>query len=207
MQLTKTPMTITEGPGVAATWPPATTTVAERILSQPPLAASSMVRRPGSYWRVSQEELARLEADNRIYWGGDGSSRPYLKRYLSEVAGGRVPSTVWHPEEVGFVRNGKEEVRALVGDVFATPKPERLMERIIHIASDRGDVVLDCFLGSGTTAAVAHKMERRWIGIERSAETLDTYVLPRLTKVVSWRGSRRDHRADGLDGRRRLPHP
>jgi adenine-specific DNA-methyltransferase len=151
------------------------TTPSGRIIDGPP---------SGSYWRVSQEELARLDADNRIYWGGDGSSRPYLKRYLSEVAGGRVPSTVWHPEEVGFVRNGKEEVRALVGDVFATPKPERLMERIIHIASDKGDIVLDCFLGSGTTAAVAHKMSRRWIGVERSSETLDTYALPRLTKVV-----------------------
>jgi adenine-specific DNA-methyltransferase len=77
----------------------------------------------GSYWRVSEEELHRLDGDGRIYWGPAGESRPYLKRFLSEVAGGRVPSSVWPPEEVGFVRNGKEEVRALVGDVFATPKP------------------------------------------------------------------------------------
>lgn len=104
---------------------------------------------------------------------------------MSEVAGGRVPSTVWHPEEVGFVRNGKEEVRALVGDVFATPKPERLIERVIHIGSDPGDIVLDCFLGSGTTAAVAHKMGRRWVGIERGRDTLEKFAIPRLTKVVA----------------------
>jgi adenine-specific DNA-methyltransferase len=139
----------------------------------------------GSYWRVSKEELERLDQDGRIYWGADGSSRPYLKRFLSEVKGGRVPSSVWPPEEVGFVRNGKEEVRALVGDVFATPKPERLMQRVIQIATDPGDLVLDCFLGSGTTAAVAHKMGRRWVGIERSPETIEHFALPRLKKVVA----------------------
>ncbi len=146
-----------------------------RVIAGPP---------SGSYWRISLDELRRLAADGRIYWGADGSSRPYLKRFLSEVAGGRVPSTVWHPEEAGFVRNGKEEVRALVGDVFSTPKPERLLARILAIATNRGDLVLDCFLGSGTTAAVAQKMGRRWIGIERSADTIDSYALPRLTKVV-----------------------
>lgn len=138
----------------------------------------------GSYWRVSQEELTRLDADGRIYWGPNGESRPYLKRFLSEVRGGRVPSTVWHPEEVGFVRNGKEEVRALIGDVFATPKPERLLERVMRIATEPGDLVLDCFGGSGTTAAVAHKMGRRWVAVELSADTVKTFTLPRLKKVA-----------------------
>lgn len=151
-------------------------TPAGKVISGPP---------SGSYWRISPDELRRLDEDNRIYWGGDGSSRPYLKRFLSEVNAGRVPSSVWHPEEVGFVRNGKEEVRALSGDVFATPKPERLIQRIVHIATNPGDVVLDPFLGSGTTAAVAHKMGRRWVGVERSAETVDTFAAPRLTKVVN----------------------
>ncbi len=152
------------------------TTPSGRVIDGPP---------SGSYWRISEEELERLVADRRIYWGADGSSRPYLKRFLSEVAGGRVPSSVWHPEEVGFVRNGKEEVRALVGDVFDTPKPERLLQRIIEIGSSPGDVVLDCFLGSGTTAAVAHKMGRRWVGVERSRETLEQFCTPRLQQVVS----------------------
>jgi len=139
----------------------------------------------GSYWRVSEDELHRLDGDGRIYWGPTGESRPYLKRFLSEVAGGRVPSSVWPPEEVGFVRNGKEEVRALVGDVFATPKPERLMERIIYIATSPGDLVLDCFAGSGTTAAVAHKMGRRWVTSEREADTIERFTRPRLAKVIA----------------------
>jgi adenine-specific DNA-methyltransferase len=138
----------------------------------------------GQLLAVSEEELRRLDADGRIYWGVDGNSRPYLKRFLSEVASGRVPSSVWHPEEVGFVRNGKEEVRGLVGEVFATPKPERLLGRVVHIGSDPGDIVLDCYAGSGTTPAVAHKMVRRWIAVEMSADTIDGFVRPRLEKVV-----------------------
>ncbi len=140
----------------------------------------------GSYWRVSAAKLAELDRDGRIYWGPKGESRPYIKRFLSEVSEGRVGGSVWSPEEVGFVRNGKEEVRRLVegAEPFATPKPERLLRRIVSIASNVGDIVLDPFLGSGTTAAVAHKMGRRWIGIEREAATIDTYAVPRLTKVV-----------------------
>ena len=139
----------------------------------------------GSYWRVSEQELRRLDEDGRIYWGPDGGSRPYLKRFLSEVKAGRVPSSVWHPEEVGFVRNGKEEVRALIGDVFATPKPERLMQRILQIASGAGDIVMDCFGGSGTTAAVAHKMGRRWVTVEQEQATVETFTRPRLEKIVA----------------------
>jgi len=140
----------------------------------------------GSYWRVSAERLAALDADDRIYWGPDGNSRPYLKRFLSEVSDGRVPSSVWPPEEVGFVRNGKEEVRRIVeGDEpFATPKPEKLLHRIISISTNRGDIVLDCFLGSATTVAVAHKMGRRWVGVEISEDTVNTYDIPRLKKIV-----------------------
>jgi len=59
------------------------------------------------------------------------------------------------------------------------------MQRIIHIATDTGDIVLDCFLGSGTTATVSHKMGRRWVGVERSTETLQTFIMPRLTAVVA----------------------
>ncbi len=90
---------------------------------------------------------------------------------------------------MGFVRNGKEEVRRLIpgSEPFATPKPEKLLYRIIAIATRPNDVVLDPFLGSGTTAAVAHKMGRRWVGIEREGETVETYALPRLKKVVAGR--------------------
>ena len=150
-------------------------TPAGRLIDGPP---------SGSYWRVSEEELHRLDSEGRIYWGADGRSRPYLKRFLAEVSAGRVPSSVWHPEEVGFVRNGKEEVRALVGDVFATPKPERLLQRVLQIGSEPGDIVLDVFGGSGTTAAVAQKMGRRWVISELSQSTIDKFLLPRLAAVV-----------------------
>lgn len=156
----------------------AVTTPSGRVIDGPP---------SGSYWRISKERLADLDADGRIYWGPRGGSRPYIKRFLSEVSEGRVPGSIWSPEDVGFVRNGKEEIRRLVPGIepFATPKPERLMHRIISIASDPGDIVLDPFLGSGTTAAVAHKMCRRWVGIEREASTVETFALPRLAGVVA----------------------
>jgi adenine-specific DNA-methyltransferase len=143
----------------------------------------------GSYWRVSAEKLKALDADGRIYWGPKGESRPYIKRFLSEVSQGRVPGSVWSPDEVGFVRNGKEEVRRILdgAEPFATPKPERLLQRIIGLATSEGDIVLDCFLGSGTTAAVAHKMGRRWVGIERERETIASFAQPRLTKVIEGR--------------------
>ena len=101
---------------------------------------------------------------------------PGIKRYLSEVEP-IVPNTWWSHEECGHTDEAMKEIMALFPGVtpFSTPKPERLMSRIIHIASNPGDLVLDCFLGSGTTAAVAHKMGRRWIGVEREADTVDSY--------------------------------
>ena len=96
-----------------------------------------------------------------------------------------MPQTWWHYDEVGHTQDAKKEIVALFGDdVFGTPKPERLIERILHIASNPGDLVLDSFLGSGTTAAVAHKMGCRWIGIEMG-EHAQTHCLPRLQKVLA----------------------
>jgi adenine-specific DNA-methyltransferase len=108
-----------------------------------------------------------------------------VKRFLSELEGrGVVPMTVWHYKDVGENRNAAAEVKAFnPDDPFATPKPEKLIQRILHIGSGAGDLVLDSFLGSGTTAAVAHKMGRRWIGIEEG-EHAKTHCLPRLTAVV-----------------------
>jgi adenine-specific DNA-methyltransferase len=139
---------------------------------------------PGRFWRVSQEKLNELNNENRVWWGPTGSARPSIKRYLSEV-GDLVPRTFWRKDDVGSNRTSKNEMRTLFpGDSsFATPKPERLLERIIHIATSPGDLVLDSFLGSGTTAAVAHKMNRRYIGIELG-EHAHTHCQPRLKKVV-----------------------
>ncbi len=107
------------------------------------------------------------------------------KRYQPDT--GMAPRTLWLNSEVGHNRTAKAEIKALFpGQVaFATPKPERLIERIIQIATDPGDIVLDCFVGSGTTAAVAHKIGRRWVATERSLDTVTTFALPRLEKVVA----------------------
>lgn len=107
------------------------------------------------------------------------------KKHLED--NGRVPETLWLAKEVGGNLRAKNEIRDLFPDEhpFATPKPEALLARIIHIGSNPGDIVLDCFAGSGTTAAVAHKMCRRWVTSELRADTVERYTLPRLTKVVN----------------------
>lgn len=139
----------------------------------------------GRFWAVSEDTMGQLDADGRIWWGSAGNNKPTRKLFLAEVRQGRVPSTMWLPEEVGYVRNGKQETKSLLGgDPFATPKPERLLERVLTIGSSPGDIVLDAFAGSGTTAAVAHKMGRRWVTVEQQESTVDVFTRPRLAKVV-----------------------
>jgi adenine-specific DNA-methyltransferase len=120
-----------------------------------------------------------------VYFGKDGSNKPCIKRFISEIADrGVVLTTTWHYSEVGENRIAMQEAKEFVGqDAFATPKPEALIRRVLQIATQEGDWVLDSFLGSGTTAAVAHKMGRRWIGIEMG-EHARTHCLPRLKKVI-----------------------
>jgi len=138
----------------------------------------------GSYWRVSEEKFRELDKDGRIWWGKDGNNVPAPKIFLSEVKQGIVPQTFWSYEEVGHTQEAKKEIVTLFqADVFGTPKPERLMQRVIQVASNEGELILDSFLGSGTTAAVAHKMKRRYIGIEMG-EHAETHCQPRLKKVV-----------------------
>jgi adenine-specific DNA-methyltransferase len=112
------------------------------------------------------------------------NERLQRKKHLED--NGRVPETLWLSSEVGGNLRGKVEIKAIFPDVhpFATPKPEQLLQRIIHIATDPGDIVLDCFAGSGTTAAVAHKMARHWVTSELLPATAETFTKPRLTKVV-----------------------
>jgi adenine-specific DNA-methyltransferase len=150
------------------------TTPAGRIVSPP----------PGSSWRFNKEEVPKLIADNRLWFGKDGKGVPRIKRFLSEVKDGVIPQSIWSHEDVGNTQEAKKETIALnKGDIFGTPKPERLIQRVLQIATNPGDLVLDSFLGSGTTAAVAHKMGRRWIGIELGGHC-ETHCLPRLKKVV-----------------------
>ena len=140
----------------------------------------------GSHWRMTEPKLWRMASEGQINFGQDGNGVPAVKLYLEEVQDGLVPRTWWPHSEVGHSQEAKREIQALFPDAipFATPKPERLLARIVHIASSRRDIVLDCFLGSGTTAAVAHKLDRRWVGIEHEAAIVDDFAFPRLGKVV-----------------------
>lgn len=153
------------------------TTPSGRVIPGPP---------PGRYWASSLETLKKLDTDNRIWWGRDGNNSPAPKRFLSEVRGA-VPQTIWTYPQVGHNQVGKNEVQALFPDVapFTTPKPERLLERIIHIATNPSDIVLDVFAGSGTTSAVAHKMGRRWVTCELVEDTFTRFTRPRLEKVIN----------------------
>ena len=140
----------------------------------------------GNFWRFSKGTFEAALADNRVYFGKDGNRLPVIKKYLTDIKDGIVPKTWWSADEVGSNQEARRDhLRKLLPDIepFATPKPERLLHRILHISTNTGDLVLDSFLGSGTTAAVAHKMGRRWIGIELG-EHCHTHCLPRLKKVV-----------------------
>ena len=139
----------------------------------------------GRAWVYSKEKFDELCRDNRITFGKNGNNKPCIKRFLTEVEESKiVPKSVWLYEEVGENRNARQEVKKFnLVDPFSTPKPEKLLERIIHLATNRGDLVLDSFAGSGTTGAVAHKMGRRWIMVELG-EHCHTHIIPRLKKVI-----------------------
>ena len=138
----------------------------------------------GSCWKVIEPEYKRLLAEGRIYFGKDGNAVPSRVQYLLAIEG-VVPWTWWPHEEVGHTDESKREIQVLFGksDAFDTPKPERLINRIVHVASNPGDWVLDSFAGSGTTGAVAHKMGRRWIMVELG-EHCHTHIIPRLRRVI-----------------------
>ena len=138
----------------------------------------------GTSWRFSEIRMQELIKDNRIYFGANGGNIPRYKRFITDVQDGFVPLTIWMRDEVGDNQEAKTEAKSLVADdVFATPKPERLIERILTLGSNPGDIVLDSFLGSGTTAAVAHKMGRKWIGVELGNHAY-THSAMRMKKVI-----------------------
>lgn len=140
----------------------------------------------GNYWRFSKETFETALAEGRVYFGKDGNRLPIIKKYLSDIQEGVVPKTWWPSDEVGSNQEARRDhLRKLLPDIepFSTPKPERLLQRILHIATNPGDLVLDSFAGSGTTGAVAHKMGRRWIMVELG-EHCHTHIIPRLKKVV-----------------------
>jgi len=138
----------------------------------------------GRSWRCLEHKYLQLLSDGRIYFGVNGDSSPKVIVYLKESKG-VVPSTWWDSSEVGSTSTGKKESIKLFGrsNSFSTCKPEKLVERILHISSNPGDLVLDCFAGSGTTGSVAHKMGRHWIMAE-IGEHCHTHIIPRLKKVI-----------------------
>ncbi|OLI20181.1 site-specific DNA-methyltransferase [Xanthomonas oryzae] len=117
----------------------------------------------GRYWVVSEKKFKEMDADQRIWWGKKGSNVPAIKRFLFEVKQGVVPQTLWAYDEVGHTQDAKKQLLEVLqfassGDVFSTPKPVQLMERILRIASKPGDTVLDFFAGSGTFAQAVAKL-------------------------------------------------
>ncbi|KAA6515673.1 site-specific DNA-methyltransferase [Helicobacter pylori] len=139
----------------------------------------------GRCWMTSKENFQKLVDDNRIYFGRNGDNVPSLKRFLSEVKQGTTPLTIWKYTEVGHNQDATKQLLALFNNVklFDTPKPEALISRILEISTQENDLVLDFFAGSGTTCAVAHKMKRRYIGIEQM-DYIETITKERLKKVI-----------------------
>ena len=141
---------------------------------------------PNRVWAFDKTSTERNVAGGMLFWGMKGENeRPRLKKFPDGVQQGTVPTTIWRHDEVGNNQDAKKEILAFDAVApFTTPKPERLIERVLLLATNAGDLMLDSFLGSGTTAAVAHKTGRRYIGIEMG-EHSRTHCIPRLEKVIA----------------------
>ncbi len=157
-----------------------------RVISGPPL---------GLYWRSSEEKLRELDADNRIWWGENGNNVPAPKIFLSEVMGGRVPQTLWEWDDVGHTQEAKRELLSVLPseksqDVFVTPKPRRLIERILQIATRPDSIILDSFSGSASTAHAVLSQNasdggnRRFILVE-CEDYADSLTAERIRRVIN----------------------
>ena len=176
----------------------------DQIYELTPPAGLTYMPPPGRVWLMTESRYIEMLKDNRIWFGHDGKNIPRIKRFLSEVQNGLVPKTLWQHDEVGHNDQAKKEIQSLLPSKvpFSTPKPERLLERIIHIGSSPGDIILDVFAGSATTAAVAHKMGRRWVTCELLESTFTTFTRPRLEKVLNDQDPGGITRTKGERGRR-----
>ena len=148
----------------------------------------------GRCWIYNQEKMNTEIAQGNVWFGADGQGVPRKKKFLKAAKGGLTPETLWTANQVGTTNQAKKHILSLFPDmpVFDTPKPETLIKQIVEISTNPNDLVLDAFLGSGTTAAVAHKLGRRYVGIDNSAESIK-YATERLKQVV-------DGEAGGISG-------
>ena len=175
-----------------------------RVIEKPPT---------GRYWTISKEKFATLNKDNRIWWGKDGNAIPQLKRFLTEVKQGVVPQTLWLYGEVGHTQEAKKELVSVMdfndtASVFITPKPTRLIERILQIATNPGDIVLDSFAGSGTTGHAVLKMNaanpeaeaRRFILVEMEPAIAKTITRERVKRVAEGYTNAKGEAVPGLGG-------
>jgi site-specific DNA-methyltransferase (adenine-specific)/adenine-specific DNA-methyltransferase len=165
----------------------------------------------GMYWRVSKANFERLNQEGRIWWGESGNNMPRLKRYLSDVKDGVVPQTMWFYKDVGHTQEAKKELLELVDfntsdDVFITPKPTRLIQRILQIATDKDSIVLDSFAGSGTTAHAVLKQnaedggKRRFILVEMDDNIAQNVTAERVKRVAEGYANAKGQAVEGLGG-------
>ncbi len=160
------------------------TTPSGRVISGPP---------NGAYWRVSREKLEEMDKDRRIWWGESGNNVPSIKRFLSEVRQGLVPETIWTYSEVGHTQEAKQEIVKILQEafqVFTTPKPTRLLQRIIQLSTNENDLILDSFTGSGTTGHAVLQMNkkddgnRQFILVEMDKNIAQNIAAERLKRVI-----------------------
>lgn len=141
----------------------------------------------GRCWAYNQKRMQEEIDGKNIWFGPDGKNVPRIKKFLCDAKLGLTPQTLWTGDEVGTTDSAKKHLLSLFSDdekIFETPKPEALLKRIIEVASNQNDYVLDCFCGSGTTMAVAQKLGRHYIGIEIGQQIIDL-IVPRLKKVIN----------------------
>ena len=148
----------------------------------------------GRSWSRPKDEIERLRADNRLWFGNKGDAIPSLKRFLSEVKEGIVPSTIWFRDDVGDNQDAKQEVKAInSSEIFDTPKPTKLLKRILELSTKKDSIILDSFAGSGTTAHAVVKLNkedggnRKFILIE-TMDYAETITAERVRRVMQGYG-------------------
>ncbi len=167
----------------------------------------------GRYWTISKDKFDAIDKDNRIWWGSKGDSIPQFKRFLRDVKQGVVPQTLWFYKDVGHTQDAKKELVSVMDfadsdSVFITPKPTKLIERILQIATNPGDLVLDSFAGSGTTghavikmnAAAPDKPPRRSILVEMEPKIARDVTAERVRRVAQGYTNAKGEAVAGLGG-------